>query len=165
MFMDIFVTLSSMLSASPLIAITGSFLWGTASILLSPCHLASIPLIVGYIDSQGVIRTGRAVLVSTLFSSGILITIAVIGIITGLAGRIMGDIGQSGNVIVALLMIVIGLYLLGIIPLAFLDNGINQPGMKKKACLPHSCLDSFSDSLLGHAHLPIWHLCLVWHLL
>ena len=26
------------------------FLWGILSLILSPCHLASIPLIVGFID-------------------------------------------------------------------------------------------------------------------
>ena len=149
MILDFFVTLSSMLSSSPGIAITGSFLWGIASILLSPCHLASIPLIVGYIDSQGEIRTARAALISTLFSAGILITIAVIGIITGLAGRMMGDIGQYGNIVVAVLMVIIGLYLLGIIPLPFLDNGINQPGMKKKGLLAAFLLGLFFGLALG----------------
>ncbi len=149
MLMEFFVTLSSMLSASPMIAITGSFLWGIASILLSPCHLASIPLIVGYIDSQGKMKTGRAALIATLFSSGILITIAVIGIITGLAGRMMGDIGQWGNIIVAVLMVIIGLYLLGIIPLPFLDNGINQPGMKRKGLFAAFLLGLFFGLALG----------------
>lgn len=149
MFMDFFVALSSMLSSSPMIAITGSLLWGVASILLSPCHLASIPLIVGYIDSQGKINTGRAALIATLFSVGILITIAVIGIITGLAGRMMGDIGQSGNIIVAILMVIIGLYLLGIVPLPFLDSGINQPGMKRKGLLAAFLLGLFFGLALG----------------
>ena len=149
MFMDFFVALSSMLSSSPMIAITGSLLWGVASILLSPCHLASIPLIVGYIDSQGKINTGRAALIATLFSVGILITIAVIGIITGLAGRMIGDIGQSGNIIVAILMVIIGLYLLGIVPLPFLDSGINQPGMKRKGLLAAFLLGLFFGLALG----------------
>jgi cytochrome c-type biogenesis protein len=140
--LDFFVALSSMLSSSPMIAITGSLLWGVASILLSPCHLASIPLIVGYIDSQGKINTGRAALIATLFSVGILITIAVIGIITGLAGRMMGDIGQSGNIIVAILMVIIGLYLLGIVPLPFLTAGLIT-GMKRKGLLAAFLLGLF----------------------
>ena len=149
MFLDFFTALSSMLSSSPGIAITGSFLWGVASILLSPCHLASIPLIVGYIDAQGNMKTSRAALIATLFSAGILITIAVIGVITGLAGRMMGDIGQYGNIFVAVLMIVIGLYLMGVIPLPFLDNGINQPGMKKKGLFAAFLLGLFFGLALG----------------
>lgn len=77
-------------------------------------------------------KTGRAALIATIFSFGILITISLIGTITGLAGMIMGNTGQWGNLIVAVFMVIIGLYLFGIIPLPFLDNGINQPGMKKR---------------------------------
>jgi len=149
MILDFFVTLSSMLSSSPGIAVTGSFLWGVAGILLSPCHLAGIPLIVGYIDSQGEMKTSRAALIATLFSAGILITIAVIGVITGLAGRLMGDIGQYGNIVVAVLMVIIGLYLLGIIPLPFLESGINQPGMKKKGLFAAFILGLFFGLALG----------------
>lgn len=149
MFLDFFVTLSNMLSSSPGIAVTGSFLWGVASILLSPCHLASIPLIVGYIDSQGKMKTSRAALIATLFSAGILITIAVIGVITGLAGRLMGDIGQYGNIVVAVLMVIIGLYLLGIVPIPFLESGINQPGMKKKGLFAAFLLGLFFGLALG----------------
>ena len=149
MFMDFFVALSSMLSSSPMIAIVGSFLWGIASILLSPCHLASIPLIVGYIDSQGDMRTGRAALVSTLFATGMLVTIAMIGIITGLAGRMMGDIGQYGNIVVAILMVIIGLYLMGVVPIPFLENGISQPGFQKKGLVAALLLGLFFGLALG----------------
>ncbi len=149
MFLDLFTYLSSMLSSSPGIAVTGSFIWGVASILLSPCHLASIPLIVGYIDSQGSIKTGRAALIATLFSSGILITIAVIGIITGIAGRMIGDIGQYGNIAVAVLMVIIGFYLIGLIPLPFLDSGISQPGFRRKGLLASFLLGLFFGLALG----------------
>ncbi|MBN1384132.1 MAG: cytochrome C biogenesis protein [Elusimicrobia bacterium] len=98
-------------------ALTASFIWGILSILLSPCHLASIPLIIGYIDEQGKISTKRAFLISFLFASGILITIAAIGVITGLLGRIMGDVGKYGNYFVSVIFFIAGLHLLGIIPL------------------------------------------------
>ncbi|HNX22546.1 MAG TPA: cytochrome c biogenesis protein CcdA [Spirochaetota bacterium] len=146
---DFFAALSSMLSSSPEIAIAGSFLWGVAGIILSPCHLAGIPLIVGYIGSQGVMRTARAALIAALFSAGILITIAVIGAVTGLAGRMMGDIGRYGNTVVAVLMVIIGLYLLGVIPVPFLENGINQPGMKRKGLPGAFLLGLFFGLALG----------------
>ncbi|MFC1582395.1 cytochrome c biogenesis CcdA family protein [Planctomycetota bacterium] len=112
---------------------SAAFLWGILSILLSPCHLASIPLIVGFIDEQGRISAKRAFLISTLFSVGILITIAIIGAITAAAGRMMGDIGSWGNYIVALVFFAVGLHLLGVIPMPF--KGPGQVGMKKKGMM------------------------------
>jgi len=127
----IFEWLSNSLQQSPAIALVGSFVWGLLSILLSPCHLASIPLIVGFIDSEGKTTTKRAFCLAGLFSFGILITIAVIGIITGFMGRMLGDIGPWGNYIVAAIFFIVGLYLLEVIPLPFLKRP-SQPGVKKK---------------------------------
>ncbi|MFH0977152.1 MAG: cytochrome c biogenesis protein CcdA [Spirochaetota bacterium] len=135
MILDFFTALSNMLSSSPGIALTGSVLWGIASIILSPCHLASIPLVVGFIDKQGQITTGRAAAISSLFSFGILITIGLVGVITGILGRMLGDVGQYGNIAVSVILIIIGMYLTGIIRLPFLENGINQPGFKKKGLI------------------------------
>ncbi len=55
--------------------------------------------------------------ISLVFSVGILITIALIGIITASLGRMMGDLGGIGNYLVAGIFFVVGLYLLGIIKL------------------------------------------------
>ncbi len=129
---ELFTRLSALLTQSDHVALSASFAWGILSIVLSPCHLASIPLIVGFIDNQGKISTARAALLSTLFSSGILITIALIGVVTGIMGRIMGDVGVWGNAAVALLLVLIGLYLMRIVPLPFLDGGIGQPGMRRR---------------------------------
>ncbi len=72
-------SLSQGVESSPVIALTAAAGWGIASILLSPCHLASIPLIVGLIDGQGRISTKRAFFISNLFAVGILVSIALIG--------------------------------------------------------------------------------------
>jgi cytochrome c-type biogenesis protein len=85
--------------------------------LLSPCHLASIPLIVGFIGEQGQIPTRRAFWLALLFSSGILVTIAVIGAVTAAMGRLIGDIGATGNYVVAVIFFLVGLHLLGVIPM------------------------------------------------
>lgn len=131
MIRELFDLLYKSLYSTPLIAIAGSFIWGILSILLSPCHLASIPLIVGFIDEQGKISTKRAFWISSLFSTGILITISLIGIITGLLGRMLGDVGRYGNYFVAVIFLIIGLHLLEVIQLSFLSTA-KQPGMKKK---------------------------------
>lgn len=130
---ELFTTLTRAVESTPLIAITAAFIWGVLSIVLSPCHLASIPLIVGFIDEQGRISTKRAFWISTLFAVGILITIGAIGAITAAAGRMMGDIGKYGNYFVALIFFVVGLHLLGVIPMPW--SGPGQVGMKRKGLL------------------------------
>jgi len=130
---QLFHTLTKAVEGSPLIAIAASFIWGILSILLSPCHLASIPLIVGFIDEQGRISTRRAFFISTLFAVGILITIGTIGVITALAGRLMGDIGAYGNYIVAVIFFLVGLHLLDVIPMPW--SGPSGVGMKRRGLL------------------------------
>jgi len=130
---QLFTSLSHAVEGAPLIALTASFIWGILSIILSPCHLASIPLIVGFISEQGQVTTRRAFWTSTLFSVGILITIAAIGVITAAAGRMMGDVGRYGNYFVALIFFVVGLHLVGVIPLNF--AGAGPVGMKRKGLL------------------------------
>ncbi|MDD2461541.1 MAG: cytochrome C biogenesis protein, partial [Kiritimatiellae bacterium] len=76
---QIFTALTRAVEGTPAIAMTAAVVWGVLSIVLSPCHLASIPLIVGFIDQQGKMTTRRAFTISLLFSLGILITIGVIG--------------------------------------------------------------------------------------
>jgi cytochrome c-type biogenesis protein len=130
---QLFTTLSRAVEGSAGLALSAALVWGILSILLSPCHLASIPLIVGFIDQQGRIRTRRAFAISLLFAVGILITIAAIGAITAAAGRMLGDVGRWGNYAVAIIFFVIGLYLLEAIRLPM--PGAAQPGMKRKGLL------------------------------
>jgi cytochrome c-type biogenesis protein len=130
----LFTSLTMAVQGTPAIALGASFIWGILSILLSPCHLSSIPLIVGFIGSQGNIKTKRAFFLALLFSLGILITIGLIGLITGMMGKMMGDVGRFGNYFVVIIFFVIGLYLLGIIPLPFLGKAAT-PSFKRKGYL------------------------------
>ncbi len=129
----LFTTLTHAVEGTPAIALSAAFVWGILSILLSPCHLASIPLIVGFIDEQGRISTKRAFIISTLFAVGILITIGAIGAVTAAVGRMMGDVGKYGNYFVALVFFVVGLHLLGVIPMPW--SGPGRVGMKRKGML------------------------------
>lgn len=130
---QLFTNLSHAVEGAPLIALTASVAWGILSILLSPCHLASIPLIVGFISGQGRVSTARAAGIATLFAAGILITIAAIGAITAAAGRMLGDVGRWGNYFVAAIFFVVGLHLLGVIPMPW--SGPGQVNLKRKGLL------------------------------
>jgi len=126
----LFTTLNHAVEGGPAIALFAAAAWGVLSIVLSPCHLASIPLIVGFISKQGQLTTRRAFWTAALFAAGILITIAAIGVITAAAGRMLGDVGRGGNYFVAGIFLVVGLHLLGVIPLPW--SGPGQVGLKRK---------------------------------
>ncbi|MDD5153141.1 MAG: cytochrome c biogenesis protein CcdA [Desulfovibrionales bacterium] len=127
---QLFSVLTRTVENSSGMALGASFVWGILSILLSPCHLASIPLIIGFIDGQGRMSSGRAFSISLLFACGILITIATIGLVTAAAGRMLGDIGPYGNYLVAGVFFLVGLYLMDVIPAPW--SGPGQIGMKQK---------------------------------
>ena len=113
----LFSSLGQAVAGTPAVALFAAFIWGILSIILSPCHLASIPLIVGFIDKQGRMSIRRASLIATLFAGGILLTIALIGALTGAAGRMMGDLGPYANYGVAIIFLVVALQLGDVISL------------------------------------------------
>jgi len=115
----LFNWLGSAIYGSPLLGLLAALIWGVCSILLSPCHLASIPLIVGFISQQPKLTPRKAFSISIAFSLGILVTIGLIGLITGLLGRMLGDLGAWRNWLVVGVFVLVGLYLLGIIKLNF----------------------------------------------
>lgn len=127
---EIFTALSNALYENYWISLLASFGWGVLSILLSPCHLSSIPLVVGFISSQGKITLRRTFYISLIFSVGILITIAAIGIITASLGRLMGDVGSTGNYLVAGIFFLVGLYLLDIIKFDWNNSALRQTKSK-----------------------------------
>ncbi len=126
----LFISLTHAVEGSAAIALGAAFVWGILSIILSPCHLSSIPLIVGFIGGQGKGSTARAFWTATLFASGILVTIAVIGVVTSAAGRMMGDVGPWGNYLVACVFFLVGLYLFGWLPAPWTAPG--RVGMRGK---------------------------------
>ncbi|MFH2052120.1 MAG: cytochrome c biogenesis protein CcdA [bacterium] len=126
----VFESLTGAVEGAPHVALLAALAWGVLSIVLSPCHLASIPLIVGFIQGRGESAPGRAALLSTLFAAGILVTIAVIGAVTAAAGRLMGDVGTLGNVIVGVIFILVGMALLDIVPLAW--TAPQRVGLKRR---------------------------------
>jgi cytochrome c-type biogenesis protein len=118
---DVLTALTRMLEGQPALGLLGAFLWGVASILLSPCHLAGIPLIVAYTGRSSSLSSRRAAGLSTVFALGILVTVAIVGAVSVLAGRMLGAIGGVANYLVAALLFVVGLELLGAWPVHWSD--------------------------------------------
>lgn len=115
----LFTALSHAVEGQPAVALAAAFAWGVASLLLSPCHLASIPLVVGFVNGQGPATSARGAAIAGLFSLGLLTTIGVIGGVTAAAGRLMGDVGPWANYVVAAVFFVVGLSLLDVLSLGW----------------------------------------------
>jgi cytochrome c-type biogenesis protein len=119
-----FLTINAWMSQGLLLGGLGCFLWGMVSVLFSPCHLASIPLIVSYVAGQQQIIAGRkAVLYAVLFTVGLFITIAVIGFICALLGRMLGDVGSYMSIAVGAILVWVALDILGIASCS-MSNGL-----------------------------------------
>jgi cytochrome c-type biogenesis protein len=144
---QLFTSLSHAVEGAPALALGAAFVWGVLSIILSPCHLASLPLIVGFISGQERLTTARACGTATLFSVGILVTIALIGALTDAAGRMLGDVGGWGNYFVAAIFFVVGLHLVGVIPMPW--SGPGQVKMQRKGYLAAFLLGLIFGLALG----------------
>jgi len=110
-----FITVNQWITSGTYIAAAGCFVWGLISVLFSPCHLASIPLIVAYVGGQeNAVKPGKAGVYSLFFTAGLFITIALIGIICALLGRMMGDIGSYWQIMIGAVLIWVSLGMLGV---------------------------------------------------
>jgi len=96
------------------IAALGCFFWGVVSVALSPCHMASIPLIVSYVGGQEKgVHTKSAAIYAAAFTIGLFITIALVGIICSLLGRMLGEIGPWWTILVGAILIWVALDMMG----------------------------------------------------
>ncbi len=77
----ILTTFGNAFAASAALALPAAFLWGVLSVVLSPCHLSSIPLVVAYMNGGTAFPTGRRALgISTSFAVGILAATVAAGV-------------------------------------------------------------------------------------
>lgn len=111
----VLVTVNAWMTGSAGIAALGCFLWGMISVVLSPCHMTSIPLIVSYVAGQEQqVRPRGAAHYAMAFTAGLFITIAVVGAICSLLGRMLGEIGPWWTVLVGAILIWVALDMLGV---------------------------------------------------
>jgi cytochrome c-type biogenesis protein len=111
-----FLTINSWMSGGLVVAALGCFVWGLVSVLFSPCHMASIPLIIGYVGGQKSVLEGRqAVPYAILFTLGLFITIAIVGVVCLLLGRMLGDVGPYWTLLLGAILIWVAVDMLGIV--------------------------------------------------
>ena len=106
---EILIGVTNWLRAGPALAMPAAFLWGMVSVLLSPCHMASIPLLIAYVAGQHRILPPRiAAGYAVLFATGLFLSIVIIGTVCALLGRMLGDIGPYWQIGVGLLLVWVG---------------------------------------------------------
>jgi len=111
----IFLTINEWIAGGTAIAALGCFVWGMISVVFSPCHLASIPLIVAYVGGQEqAVNPKQAGIYSVVFTTGLFITIALIGIVCAFLGRMLGDVGNYWQILVGLVLVWVALGMFGV---------------------------------------------------
>lgn len=110
-----FITVNQWITGGTGLAAAGCLLWGMVSVLFSPCHLASIPLVIAYVAGQEkAVNPRQAGIYAVAFSAGLFITIALIGIVCAFLGRMMGDVGSYWQVPVGGVLLWVALGMLGV---------------------------------------------------
>lgn len=143
----IFSALTRAVGSSAPVALLAALAWGILSVILSPCHLSSIPLIVGFISEQNDLTPRRAFRIALLFSLGILATIAALGALSATMGHMLGRVGPWGTYLVAAIFLLVGLHLLDILPIPFQGSGVT--GTKSRGLLAALVLGLIFGVALG----------------
>ncbi|HEY9646024.1 MAG TPA: cytochrome c biogenesis protein CcdA [Chroococcidiopsis sp.] len=84
---------------------------------LTPCMLSMLPITIGYIGGYETKTRLQAAAQSTWFALGLATTLAALGILAAIAGRIYGQIGIGLPIVVSAIAILMGLNLLEALPL------------------------------------------------
>lgn len=105
-----------LLALYPLAAFGLVFLAGVIS-SASPCALATVPLVVGYVGGQVTQDRRKAFLYSLAFVIGLATTFTALGAAAALLGRLMGTLGGPWFIGLGLLAMAMGLHLMGWLPL------------------------------------------------
>jgi cytochrome c-type biogenesis protein len=100
----------------------------------SPCVLAMIPLIIGFVGGYAEGSQKKAIQYSLMFTLGLTITFTILGVIAGALGKLFGDVGTFWYYILPPVVILLGLYLI-LADKLNLNIGLSQKFMPRKKAL------------------------------
>ena len=107
----------SVLYSSGPLQLAGAFLWGICSVILSPCGIAAVPLVIGYIENTDNPSRWTAFKISCAFCSGIIFNLLLVGFVTSSFALIFGRQEVWLTVFVGAVFIVMGAHMVGLIKL------------------------------------------------
>lgn len=107
---NLLITINDFIQDEFWLSMLGCFAWGIVSTLLSPCHLASIPLLVCYVAGQPVsTKPRRAAGYAVCFSGGLFAAVFCVGGVCAAAGRMLGDVPGFVYALTGLVLLAAGL--------------------------------------------------------
>ncbi len=109
-------TLGQVMQTRPILAYGASYLGGVIA-TASPCILASIPLVIGFVGGYAGGNKKQAFFYSLTFVVGLAIVMSILGAMAALMGTLFGQVGTYWYFVVAVILMVMGLQLLGMIDL------------------------------------------------
>ncbi|MEB3358820.1 MAG: cytochrome c biogenesis protein CcdA [Synechococcales bacterium] len=109
---------------------------------LTPCMLSMLPITIGYIGGYEAKGRVQAALQSTWFALGLATTLAGLGILAAIAGRVYGQVGIGLPIVVSVIAILMGLNLLELLPLRL-------PSLGATDWITQDLPDSLRSYLLG----------------
>ena len=107
---DIANLMATNLWVAPLLALLAGFLTS-----FTPCCLANIPIIIGYVGGIGERNPKRGFLMSLVFAIGSTVTFMILGLIAGTAGNLFNHESVLYHVIIGILMVLMALQVWGVI--------------------------------------------------
>lgn len=81
----------------------------------SPCVLAAIPLIIGYVGGYSEGNRKKAALYSLVFVLGLSVTFTLLGVAASVMGQFLGFMGRWLNIVLAVIAVLMGLQLMGLV--------------------------------------------------
>ena len=118
--------------SSGYIKFLGVFLWGVASVILSPCGISIVPLVVGYISNTDEPSKFQAFKISCAFCSGIILNLILVAFVTSGVGYLLGGYEKFLTLLTSLIFILMGLHMAGIIKLKFFAFGSGGNGTESQ---------------------------------
>lgn len=109
-------TLGQVMQTRPIMAYGASYLGGVVA-TASPCILASIPLVIGFVGGYAGGNKKQAFLYSLTFVVGLALVMSALGAAAALMGTLFGQVGAYWYFIVAVILMLMGLQLAGVIHL------------------------------------------------
>ena len=104
-------------------AMLGALIWGALSVILSPCGIAVVPLVVGYIENSEETDVWSAFKISVAFCSGIIVNLLLVGALFISVGMAFGGYETWLTVFVGLIFIIIGLHLMRLLHIPWVFGG------------------------------------------